>query len=408
MAFVLTTSSAVSQGTFLSLRVLCSRSVLPRGRRRWRRYCSRIEHSEAEDGMFSKFGDFHPASSANNSASSIGKLQVKRDSQGRKIDIAKSLSKMLPYIVVATAAAALIHPATFAWVRKEHYAPALGGIMLSIGVQLSISDFAIVLQRPLPLCMGYVLQYVMKPILGFLVVRGFGVPPSFAAGLILTACVAGAQLSSYAAYLSEGDIALSIMLTSISTITSVIVTPFLTQFLIGSVVPVDVVAMAKSILQVVFLPVLTGLTLNTYAKPLVDRIRPVMPLVAMVCTSLCIGSPLALNQSKIISMEGLQLLFPVLVFHALGFGLGYFISRLPFWRQNHKVSRTLSLCTGMQSSTLAMLLATQFLGDTQAVPPACSVVIMAVMGLTLATWWGKEESNNKTPSSSSSSAPVFA
>ena len=42
----------------------------------------------------------------------------------------------------------------------------------------------------------------------------------------------------------------------------------------------------------------------------------------------------------------------------------------------------------MQSSTLAGLLATQFLGTSQAVPAACSVVIMAIFGLILASYWG--------------------
>lgn len=46
------------------------------------------------------------------------------------------------------------------------------------------------------------------------------------------------------------------------------------------------------------------------------------------------------------------------------------------------------MCTGMQSSTLAGLLATQFLGISQAVPAACSVVVMAIFGLTLASYWG--------------------
>ena len=98
---------------------------------------------------------------------------------------------------------------------------------------------------------GYVAQYIVKPLLGLLVCAAFGVPPLFSSGLILTSCVAGAQLSSYAAFLSEGDVALSIILTSLTTITSVIITPLLTKLLIGSVVPVDVIAMSKSILQVI-------------------------------------------------------------------------------------------------------------------------------------------------------------
>ena len=78
-----------------------------------------------------------------------------------------------------------------------------------------------------------------------------GMSQLFYAGFVLTACVAGAELSSYASFLSKGDVALTILLTSSTTIASVLVTPLLTGLLIGSVVPVDAVAMSKSILQVV-------------------------------------------------------------------------------------------------------------------------------------------------------------
>lgn len=93
---------------------------------------------------------------------------------------------------------------------------------------------------------------MLKPALGVLIARAFRMPPMFFAGFVLTSCVAGAQLSSYASFLSKGDVALSILLTSSTTIASVLVTPLLTGLLIGSVVPVDAVAMSKSILQVWF------------------------------------------------------------------------------------------------------------------------------------------------------------
>ncbi|GMN50200.1 hypothetical protein TIFTF001_019347 [Ficus carica] len=303
-------------------------------------------------------------------------------------DSSQVLSALLPFVVAATAIAALAQPATFTWVSKELYAPALGGIMLSIGIRLSIEDFALAFKRPLPLSVGFIAQYVLKPALGVLIARAFRMPPMFFAGFVLTSCVAGAQLSSYASFLSKGDVALSILLTSSTTIASVLVTPLLTGLLIGSVVPVDAVAMSKSILQVVLVPVTLGLVLNTYAKPVVAVLRPVMPFVAMICTSLCIGSPLAINRAQILSREGFRLVFPVLAFHAVAFTLGYWVSKIPVLRQEEEVSRTISLCTGMQSSTLAGLLATQFLGSSQAVPPACSVVAMAIMGLCLASFWG--------------------
>lgn len=305
-----------------------------------------------------------------------------------KTDSSQVLSAMLPFVVAATAIAALAQPATFTWVSKELYAPALGGIMLSIGIKLSIHDFAPAIKRPLPLSVGFIAQYVLKPGLGVLIAKAFGMSQMFFAGFVLTSCVAGAQLSSYASFLSKGDVALSILLTSSTTIASVLFTPLLTGLLIGSVVPVDAIAMSKSILQVVLIPVTLGLVLNTYAKEVVNLLNPVMPFVAMVCTSLCIGSPLAINRSQILSKEGLWLIFPVLTFHAVAFTLGYWVSKIPALRQEEEASRTISLCTGMQSSTLAGLLASHFLGSTQAVPPACSVVAMAIMGLCLASFWG--------------------
>ncbi|KAB2075303.1 hypothetical protein ES319_A07G213400v1 [Gossypium barbadense] len=307
----------------------------------------------------------------------------------KKVDLSQVLSAMLPFVVAITAVAALVQPSTFTWVSKDLYAPALGGIMLSIGIRLSFDDFTLAFKRPLPLSVGFIAQYLLKPALGVLVAKAFCLSPTFYAGFILTSCVAGAQLSSYASFLSEGDVAVSILLTSFTTIASVIVTPLLTGLLIGSVVPVDAVAMSKSILQVVLVPITIGLVLNTYAKPVVTILQPVMPFVAMICTSLCIGSPLALNRSQILSKEGLQLVLPVLTFHAVAFAVGYWISKVPAFRQREEVSRTVSLCTGMQSSTMAGLLATQFLGSSsQAVPSACSVVAMAIMGLSLASFWG--------------------
>lgn len=320
-------------------------------------------------------------------------------SEVAKGDSSQLLSAMLPFVVAATAVAALSQPSTFTWVSKDLYAPALGGIMLSIGIKLSIDDFALAFQRPLPLSVGFIAQYVLKPTLGVLIAMAFGMTRTFYAGFVLTSCVAGAQLSSYASFLSKGDVPLSILLTSSTTIASVLFTPLLTGILIGSVVPVDAVAMSKSILQVVLVPVALGLALNTYAKPVVNFIQPVMPVIAMVCTSLCIGSPLAINRTQILSAEGLRLVLPIAAFHAVAFTLGYWASKLPALRQEEEVCRTISLCTGMQSSTLAGLLATQFLGSSQAVPPACSVVTMAIMGLSLASFWGSGLRIRDVPSS---------
>ncbi|KAM0000574.1 putative Bile acid:sodium symporter/arsenical resistance protein Acr3 [Helianthus debilis subsp. tardiflorus] len=159
------------------------------------------------------------------------------------------------------------------------------------------------------------------------------------------ACVSSAKLSSYASFLSKGDVALSILFTSSSTIASVLFTPRLTGLLIGSVVPVDAIAMSKSILQVLIKLTPgcsfsgdTRFSTQYVYKTVVSVLQPVMPFVAMFCTSICIGSPLTINRAQILSVEGLKLLWPVLTFHIVSFIAGYYISKLPFCRTAAMVS----------------------------------------------------------------------
>ncbi|KAK8929019.1 hypothetical protein KSP39_PZI017086 [Platanthera zijinensis] len=308
------------------------------------------------------------------------------DGKDRDESISQALSAMLPFVVAATAVSALAIPSTFSWVSKEYYAPALGGIMLSIGIKLSIDDFSLAFQRRVYIPYSLFEIYIIKPVLGLLIARAFRVPSAFYAGFILTSCVAGAQLSSYASFLGKGDVALSILLTSIATISSVVVTPMLTGLLIGSVVPVNAVAMSKSILQVVLVPVTAGLLLNTYAKSVVNVIRPVMPFVAMFCTSLCIGSPLAINRSRILSSEGLLLLLPIVVFHLAAFALGYWASK-PFLREESEISFILNLRTRIQGKRMAFLLALQQLGPSCCSPRGRTVILLVIFVHTLVTCW---------------------
>lgn len=84
--------------------------------------------------------------------------------------------------------------------------------------------------------------------------------------------------------------------------------------------------------QVVVGPVFLGLALNTYARRQVDAVRPYVPLVGMLCTSLCIGSPLAMNRAMLLNPAGVRLLAPVIAFHVAAFAAGYWFSKLPLWK----------------------------------------------------------------------------
>ena len=145
--------------------------------------------------------------------------------------------------------------------------PGLGFMMFAVGINSNERDFLEALKRPDAIFAGYIGQYLIKPLLGYMfgliAVSLFKLPTPIGAGIMLVSCVSGAQLSNYTTFLTDPSLApLSIVMTSISTATAALVTPMLSLLLIGKKLPVDVVGMVSSILQVVVTPIAAGLLLN--------------------------------------------------------------------------------------------------------------------------------------------------
>ncbi|KAF6160242.1 hypothetical protein GIB67_019011 [Kingdonia uniflora] len=183
------------------------------------------------------------------------------------LEILKGANSVLPQVVIGSTVLALVFPPSFSWFTTRYYAPALGFLMFAVGVNSSEKDFIEAFSRPDAIFAGYIGQFVIKPLLGYLFgtmsVSAFGLPTSIGAGIMLTSCVSGAQLSNYATYLTDPAMApLSIVMTSLSTATAVFVTPTLSLLLIGKKLPVDVKGMISSIMQIVIAPIVGGLLLN--------------------------------------------------------------------------------------------------------------------------------------------------
>ncbi|KAL6501627.1 putative sodium/metabolite cotransporter bass6, chloroplastic [Orobanche gracilis] len=292
--------------------------------------------------------------------------------------ILKRANSFLPQVVLASTVLALIYPPSFTWFTNRYYAPALGFLMFAVGVNSSEKDFLEAFSRPAAILAGYIGQFVIKPLLGYffgtISLTIFGLPNSLAAGIMLTSCVSGAQLSNYATFLTDPEMApLSIVMTSISTATAVFVTPFLSLMLIGKRLPVDVRGMVFNILQIVVTPIATGLLLNS---------------------SLCVGAPLAINVESLMSPYGASVLLLVIAFHLSAFVTGFSLTGLVFCDlpDVKALQRTLSYETGMQSSLLALALANKFFKDPLvSIPPAISTVIMSLMGFSLVMLWARRK-----------------
>ncbi|KAK4255975.1 hypothetical protein QN277_008898 [Acacia crassicarpa] len=295
------------------------------------------------------------------------------------------MSTAFPLWVVIGLALGLFKPSSFDWVTPKLSILGLATTMLGMGMTLTVDDLRGALAMPKEVLSGFVLQYLVMPLSGFLISKLLNLPPHYAAGLILVACCPGGTASNIVTYLARGNVALSVVMTAASTFASVVMTPFLTAKLAGKYVAVSAADMVVSTLQVVLLPVLGGAVLNQFFQPIVKFFNPFMPPVAVATVAILCGHAIAQNSSAIL-MSGRQVILATCLLHASGFFFGYILARR--LGIDKTSSRTISIEVGMQNSVLGIVLASKHFGDPlTTVPCAVSSVIHSIFGSALAGIW---------------------
>jgi BASS family bile acid:Na+ symporter len=296
-----------------------------------------------------------------------------------------ALTNAFPLWVCAGGALALIEPRLFTWFSGSFIVWGLGVIMLGMGLTLELVDFRRIALMPRPVLLGLAAQYTIMPVSAWVVARLLALPPAFAAGLILVACCPGGTASNVVTYLARAHVALSVVMTMVSTFAAVFMTPLLTRELAGAIVEVDALGLFFSTLQVIVLPIALGIGLNRAVPRAVAAALPYAPLVSVVTIALICSSIIGQSAAAIKASAG-QLLLAVFSLHASGFALGYAAAKI--LGNDEIVARTISVEVGMQNSGLAVVLARRHFADPlTAVPGAISSVFHSVIGSILAGIW---------------------
>lgn len=223
------------------------------------------------------------------------------------------------------------------------------------------------------------------PMLAVVISKLLSLQPEFATGLIILGCCPGGQASNVATYVARGNVALSVLMTTASTIAAAVMTPLLASLLAGQFIPVDFWALAESTAKLVLLPTVLGVALNELFPKQVDVIREAMPLLALFLTVVLCAVPVAQVQT-VLQARGVGMIVPVMALHAFGYLLGYTMPRVLGFKES--TARTVSIETGMQSAAMAYALSTKHFADILvAVPASVSIVVMVWMGAALAAVW---------------------
>jgi len=355
--------------------------------------------------------------------------------------------------IFAAVTASMFYPQYFisigSFQLKSLIVPLLQIIMFGMGSQMSANDFAGIIKMPKGVIIGILLQFTLMPLVGFTLARLFNFPAEIAAGIILIGCVPSGLASNVMSFLARANLALAVTLSSVTTVISPLVTPFLMKTLAGQYIEVNFWSMMLDILNMIILPVVAGFIFNLVAKRNASRKSTVIQIIVFISVILIttlvytksahtgfsgfvfrflksagwfllLPAAGALILSKYLKgdnriMEqvlsffsmagiaviitiitasgresllnvGLLLLIASLLHNLTGYTLGYFFAWLTGMPERDR--RTIAFEVGMQNGGLASGLALQ-MGKlaTVGLAPAIFGPLMNITGSILANWW---------------------
>jgi len=354
--------------------------------------------------------------------------------------------------------ASMFYPAAFGrWFGfdlKYLIVPLIQIIMFGMGTTLSVTDFTRVFKAPWPVFIGILLQFMIMPLTGLGIAEVFGFESAVAAGVVLIGSCPGGVASNLMTFLARGDVALSVTMTSCSTLLSPVMTPFLMKVLAGKLVPVNFFEMMFSILNMIIVPILAGLVANRilYSRrrwadapgslALISGASIVLAIVgilfggsfpgvfavlrpgvviglaligAVALTKLVVGIVLKREDRwmdrvlPVVSMCGICFIIAIITARSseklLSVGVALILAVvihnfvgyvLGYWlaravRLNEKTCRTVAFEVGMQNGGMASGLAMGVLKNASiALAPAIFGPWMNISGSVLATWWHRK------------------
>ncbi|MFK0571978.1 bile acid:sodium symporter family protein [Endozoicomonas sp.] len=292
-------------------------------------------------------------------------------------------SLLLPlWVLIASTLACFFSPEVAQF--KNALMPLIAFIMFAMGLTITAQDVLVSLRQPQALLIGVLLQFLLMPALAWLISTLLGLPEEIFIGMILAGAAPGGVSSNVLTYLAGGRVALSVSMTTVSTLVSIIMTPWITALYLQEVVDVDQSAMLISIAQMIVVPVLAGIIFKAALPKLATKALPVLPGIAVLGIAAAIGLVVALNANALTSL-GIMTVSAVALHNLSGLVAGYTLARL--MGQDTITARTIAIEVGAQNCGMASALAVKHFSALAAIPPTLLSIIQVITGTGLASYW---------------------
>ncbi|WP_311370409.1 bile acid:sodium symporter family protein [Anaerococcus hydrogenalis] len=268
--------------------------------------------------------------------------------------ISDKITQNIGLIIVIFSVVAYFVPDYFSWMTN-YTTIFLALAMFGMGTSIEADAFKKILKNPRDIFIGSLAQFTIMPLIAWILALGFNVNRDIALGVILVGSCPGGTASNVITHIAGGNVSLSVSMTILSTLLAPLVTPFLVYLLAGRWVEVSILAMFKSVVTVVLIPVLMGIFAKKLSPEKMEKSKSIFPLISSLAIILIISGIIGANSEKI-AKSGLIVLLIVMIHNALGLLLGLGVSKL--FKMDYDKQTALSIEVGMQNSGLAIQLAT--------------------------------------------------
>lgn len=267
--------------------------------------------------------------------------------------------------------------------------------MFGVALGISIGDFKRLIKTPKVVFIGILSQFVLLPLITFLLVILIRPQPSIALGMIMVAACPGGNISNFMTHLAKGNTALSVSLTAFATLFALIMTPFNFQFYgnlygptsqILETVQLDPYQLVKIVFLILGIPLILGMSLRYKNLLLADKLSKLLKPISILIFAAIV----------VIAFSNNIDVFNKYVEHVLVLGIGHnFLAILlglsvaKLFQLSFTDQKTLAIETGIQNSGLGLLLIFTFFNGLggMAILAAFWGIWHIISGLLLAFFW---------------------
>ena len=242
--------------------------------------------------------------------------------------------------------------------------------MLAMGLSLTVAQILSPLRNARLVILALVANFVLAPIVAYLIAQAFPLTDGLKTGLILVSTAAGAPFLPRLAQMAKGNLAFSVGLMVLLMVTTVLYMPLMLPLLLRGVTvnPWDI---ARPLIFLMLIPLAVALFVKARYVRRADSLAPYLAKASNIALVLLVAAGLLANLDSILGIVGTTGILAGLLFLAACFVIGFL-----FGGKQEAIRPVLGLGTAQRNLSAALVIATANFAEDPEV-----IVMVLVLGL---------------------------